>query len=66
MTLDTMTPQERKRQGYIHELIQTEEIYMDDLELVLEVQMSTQARLKKKQQKKTFRFKGPVWGKQDI
>lgn len=39
---------------------------MDDLELVLEVQMSTQARLKKKQQKKTFRFKGPVWGKQDI
>lgn len=45
MTLDTMTPQERKRQGYIHELIQTEEIYLDDLELVLEVQMSTQARL---------------------
>uniref|UniRef100_A0A3Q3EY02 Intersectin 2a n=1 Tax=Labrus bergylta TaxID=56723 RepID=A0A3Q3EY02_9LABR len=25
MTLDSMTPQERKRQGYIHELIQTEE-----------------------------------------
>ncbi|XP_042359063.1 intersectin-2a [Plectropomus leopardus] len=37
MTLDTMTPQERKRQGYIHELIQTEETYVDDLELVLEV-----------------------------
>ncbi|KAM4529304.1 intersectin-2a isoform 2-T2 [Fundulus diaphanus] len=37
MTLDTMTPQERKRQGYIHELIHTEEIYVDDLELVLEV-----------------------------
>lgn len=40
MTLDTMTPHERKRQGYIHELIQTEEIYLEDLELVLEVQMS--------------------------
>ncbi|CAL8316715.1 unnamed protein product [Merluccius merluccius] len=37
MSLDTMTPQERKRQGYIHELIQTEEIYVEDLELVLEV-----------------------------
>ncbi|KAK9531671.1 hypothetical protein VZT92_011081 [Zoarces viviparus] len=37
MTLDTMTPQERKRQGYIHELIQTEETYVEDLELVLEV-----------------------------
>lgn len=40
MTLDTMTPQERKRQGYIHELIQTEETYVEDLELVLEVWMS--------------------------
>uniref|UniRef100_A0A672HQ81 Intersectin 2a n=1 Tax=Salarias fasciatus TaxID=181472 RepID=A0A672HQ81_SALFA len=38
MTLDSMTPQERKRQGYIHELIQTEENYVEDLELVLEVQ----------------------------
>ncbi|KAG2468707.1 ITSN2 protein, partial [Polypterus senegalus] len=37
MSLDTMTPVERKRQGYIHELIQTEERYMDDLQLVLEV-----------------------------
>ncbi|XP_023588179.1 intersectin-2 isoform X2 [Trichechus manatus latirostris] len=36
-TLDTMQPIERKRQGYIHELIQTEERYMDDLQLVLEV-----------------------------
>ncbi|XP_004696464.1 intersectin-2 [Echinops telfairi] len=36
-TLDTMQPTERKRQGYIHELIQTEERYMDDLQLVLEV-----------------------------
>jgi len=38
ITLDTMTPQERKRQGYIHELIHTEETYVEDLELVLEVQ----------------------------
>ncbi|XP_024147733.1 intersectin-2a isoform X2 [Oryzias melastigma] len=37
MTLDTMAPPERKRQGYIHELIQTEETYVEDLELVLEV-----------------------------
>uniref|UniRef100_A0AAQ5YFM6 Intersectin 2a n=1 Tax=Amphiprion ocellaris TaxID=80972 RepID=A0AAQ5YFM6_AMPOC len=37
MTLDSMMPQERKRQGYIHELIQTEETYVEDLELVLEV-----------------------------
>ncbi|KAM8832294.1 intersectin-2a isoform 2-T2 [Spinachia spinachia] len=37
MTLDTMSPQERKRQGYIHELIRTEETYVEDLELVLEV-----------------------------
>ncbi|XP_038132470.1 intersectin-2a isoform X2 [Cyprinodon tularosa] len=36
-TLDTMSPQERKRQGYIHELIHTEETYVEDLELVLEV-----------------------------
>nr|XP_048292615.1 intersectin-2 isoform X4 [Myodes glareolus] len=35
--LDTMQPMERKRQGYIHELIQTEEQYMDDLQLVIEV-----------------------------
>uniref|UniRef100_A0A3B3RLK1 Intersectin 2 n=1 Tax=Paramormyrops kingsleyae TaxID=1676925 RepID=A0A3B3RLK1_9TELE len=36
-SLDTMSPQERKRQGYIHELIETEERYMADLQLVLEV-----------------------------
>lgn len=41
MTLDTMTPQERKRQGYIHELIQTEETYVEDLELVLDVNTLT-------------------------
>ncbi|XP_066554665.1 intersectin-2 isoform X4 [Amia ocellicauda] len=37
MSLDTMSPMERKRQGYIHELIETEERYMGDLQLVLEV-----------------------------
>lgn len=37
ITLETMTPQERKRQGYIHELFHTEETYVEDLELVLEV-----------------------------
>lgn len=36
-TLDTMQPIERKRQGYIHELIQTEERYVADLQLVVEV-----------------------------
>ncbi|XP_010356796.1 intersectin-2 isoform X1 [Rhinopithecus roxellana] len=36
-TLDTMQPIERKRQGHIHELIQTEERYMADLQLVVEV-----------------------------
>ncbi|XP_074050396.1 intersectin-2 isoform X1 [Macrotis lagotis] len=36
-SLDTMAPMERKRQGYIHELIRTEERYMDDLQLVTEV-----------------------------
>ncbi|XP_058407670.1 intersectin-2 isoform X1 [Diceros bicornis minor] len=36
-TLDTMQPMERKRQGYLHELIQTEERYVDDLQLVVEV-----------------------------
>lgn len=38
-TLDTMQPMERKRQGYIHELIQTEERYVDDLQLVVEVRV---------------------------
>uniref|UniRef100_A0A8B9GZK6 Intersectin 2b n=1 Tax=Astyanax mexicanus TaxID=7994 RepID=A0A8B9GZK6_ASTMX len=36
-SLDSMSPQEKKRQGYIHELIETEERYMEDLQLVLEV-----------------------------
>uniref|UniRef100_A0A673C9E6 Intersectin 2b n=1 Tax=Sphaeramia orbicularis TaxID=375764 RepID=A0A673C9E6_9TELE len=36
-SLDTLSPQEKKRQGYIHELIQTEERYVEDLQIVLEV-----------------------------
>ncbi|KAL7872522.1 hypothetical protein SRHO_G00075050 [Serrasalmus rhombeus] len=36
-SLDSMTSEERKRQGYIHELIHTEQTYLQDLELVLEV-----------------------------
>ncbi|TKC48930.1 hypothetical protein EI555_007079 [Monodon monoceros] len=32
-----MQPVERKRQGYIHELMETEERYVDDLQLVVEV-----------------------------
>ncbi|KAJ8008716.1 hypothetical protein DPEC_G00081300 [Dallia pectoralis] len=37
VTLDSMMPVERRRQGYIHELIHTEQTYLDDLELVMEV-----------------------------
>uniref|UniRef100_A0AAQ5YUP7 Intersectin 2b n=1 Tax=Amphiprion ocellaris TaxID=80972 RepID=A0AAQ5YUP7_AMPOC len=36
-SLDSLSPQEKKRQGYIHELLQTEERYVDDLQIVLEV-----------------------------
>ncbi|XP_061601328.1 intersectin-2b [Cololabis saira] len=36
-SLDSLSPQERKRQGYIHELILTEEKYVEDLQIVLEV-----------------------------
>ncbi|KAF7662105.1 hypothetical protein LDENG_00246270 [Lucifuga dentata] len=36
-SLDSLSPQEKKRQGYIHELIQTEERYVEDLQIVLEV-----------------------------
>ncbi|XP_068126540.1 intersectin-1 isoform X2 [Hyperolius riggenbachi] len=34
--LDMLSPAERKRQGYIHELIVTEENYVNDLQLVTE------------------------------
>lgn len=37
LSLDSMCTEERKRQGYIHELIQTEESYLEDLELAGEV-----------------------------
>lgn len=36
-SLDSLSPQEKKRQGYIHELIETEEKYVEDLQIVLEV-----------------------------
>ncbi|TSO67474.1 Intersectin-2 [Bagarius yarrelli] len=36
-SLESMSLQEKKRQGYIHELLETEERYMEDLQLVLEV-----------------------------
>ncbi|CAN9506941.1 unnamed protein product [Ophioblennius macclurei] len=36
-SLDLLSSQEKKRQGYIHELIQTEERYVDDLQIVLDV-----------------------------
>ncbi|XP_059206845.1 intersectin-2b [Centropristis striata] len=36
-SLDSMSSQEKKRQGYIHELIETEERYTEDLQIVLEV-----------------------------
>uniref|UniRef100_A0A8C2X5E5 Intersectin-1 n=1 Tax=Cyclopterus lumpus TaxID=8103 RepID=A0A8C2X5E5_CYCLU len=35
--LDMLSPAERKRQGYIHELIVTEENYVNDLQLVTEI-----------------------------
>lgn len=36
-----LSPMERKRQGYIHELIVTEENYVNDLQLVTEVSTHT-------------------------
>ncbi|XP_070767297.1 intersectin-2-like [Enoplosus armatus] len=48
-SLDSMSPQEKKRQGYIHELIQTEDRYVEDLQIVLEVfhkPMSESGRVK--------------------
>uniref|UniRef100_A0A3Q3WIF9 Intersectin-1 n=1 Tax=Mola mola TaxID=94237 RepID=A0A3Q3WIF9_MOLML len=37
LLLDMLSPMERKRQGYIHELIVTEENYVNDLQLVTEI-----------------------------
>uniref|UniRef100_H3DK01 Osteoclast-stimulating factor 1 n=1 Tax=Tetraodon nigroviridis TaxID=99883 RepID=H3DK01_TETNG len=48
-SLDSLSLQEKKRQGYIHELIETEERYMEDLQIVLDVfhkPMSESGRLK--------------------
>lgn len=39
--LDMLSPMERKRQGYTHELIVTEENYVNDLQLVTEVHTYT-------------------------
>lgn len=36
-SLDSLSLQEKKRQDYIHELIETEERYVEDLQIVLEV-----------------------------
>lgn len=36
-SLDSLSAQEKKRQGYIHELIEAEERYVEDLQVVLEV-----------------------------
>ncbi|KAM9032095.1 intersectin-1 isoform 6-T6 [Sarcophilus harrisii] len=40
--LDMLTPTERKRQGYIHELLVTEENYVNDLQLVTESPQSSE------------------------
>ncbi|XP_060897055.1 intersectin-2b [Labrus mixtus] len=48
-SLDSLSPQEKKRQGYIHELLQTEERYVEDLQIVLDVfhkPMSESGRMK--------------------
>ncbi|GLD54270.1 intersectin-1 isoform X3 [Lates japonicus] len=42
--LDMLSPMERKRQGYIHELIVTEENYVNDLQLVTEVEITDALR----------------------
>lgn len=43
--LDMLSPMERKRQGYIHELIVTEENYVNDLQLVTEVNTQIQQEM---------------------
>lgn len=39
-SLDSLSPLEKKRQGYIHELLQTEERYVEDLQTVVEVRQN--------------------------
>lgn len=46
--LDMLSPMERKRQGYIHELIVTEENYVNDLQLVTEVSAHTHTHTQSK------------------
>ncbi|KAM9410329.1 intersectin-2b isoform 2-T2 [Pholidichthys leucotaenia] len=56
-SLDSLSPQEKKRQGYIHELIQTEESYVEDLRIVLEVfykPMSLSGRLNESEMNDIF------------
>ena len=42
-SLDPLSIQEKKRQGYIDELIETEDRYVEDLRLVLEVKATCPA-----------------------
>lgn len=52
-SLDSLSPQEKKRQGYIHELIDSEDRYVTDLQIVLEVtEMCLAARKHGKKKKK--------------
>uniref|UniRef100_A0A669DCR5 Intersectin 2b n=1 Tax=Oreochromis niloticus TaxID=8128 RepID=A0A669DCR5_ORENI len=56
-SLDSLSPQEKKRQGYIHELIETEEKYVEDLQIVLEVfykPMSASGRLNESEMNMIF------------
>uniref|UniRef100_A0A1A8H244 Intersectin 2b n=1 Tax=Nothobranchius korthausae TaxID=1143690 RepID=A0A1A8H244_9TELE len=56
-SLDSLSPQEKKRQDYIHELIESEERYVEDLQVVLEVfykPMSESGRLKKEEMDMIF------------
>uniref|UniRef100_A0AAX7VLF9 Osteoclast-stimulating factor 1 n=1 Tax=Astatotilapia calliptera TaxID=8154 RepID=A0AAX7VLF9_ASTCA len=56
-SLDSLSPQEKKRQGYIHELIETEEKYVEDLQIVLEVfckPMSASGRLNESEMSMIF------------
>ncbi|XP_055086190.1 intersectin-2b [Periophthalmus magnuspinnatus] len=54
---DSLGPQEKKRQDYIQELIQTEEKYVEDLQIVLDVfhrPMSESGRLTEAEMQKIF------------
>ncbi|CAL1603896.1 unnamed protein product [Knipowitschia caucasica] len=56
-SFDSLGPQEKKRQDYIQELIQTEEKYVEDLQIVLDVfyrPMSESGRLTEVEMQKIF------------